>query len=451
MDADEWRARRRAYYAGMYNGVICPYSYALLILILIYSCPRPDTLLLLPLILEANKVEINRKSRESSRLNPNRDAIIKRSRDSYAAKQSASRESNSALDGHRPSCEVPSPNVHGPDGMLSTKDVEMSMQSASHASYSALDDQCPSCEVPSPNVHGLDGGLYQPSTFGLPISVPSTSAGLDAETAYKSFNPTMLGCTTTPSVTCMTSLNIPCSASPPYAPSHNAPSSAFLPIPTKQVSHTSGGLYERVSMSRNKRTQLSQLHDKRLLVLPKVPPCKYCGVYKFYRETAHFCCSAGQVSLASTVLPECLTSLLTGTSDDSKDFQTMICTYNNHLAYISMSIHCDVRYEWRNDGIYTVRVQGQICLFLGDLLPPKQSTKILGMQFYFYDPEHQTMSRSATLPRLRASTLRILVGVMDGCPYSPFLHNLSTLDNLDRYCIVIKTDIYCLHCIVYIG
>ncbi|GAA0171564.1 hypothetical protein LIER_25564 [Lithospermum erythrorhizon] len=115
MDADEWRARRRAYYAGMYNGVICPCSYALLILVLIYSCPCPDAFPVLPLILKANKVQINRKSRERFRLNPNRDAINKRRRDADAAKRLASHANNSALDGHHPSCEVPSPNVRGPD------------------------------------------------------------------------------------------------------------------------------------------------------------------------------------------------------------------------------------------------------------------------------------------------------------------------------------------------
>ncbi|KAG9157405.1 hypothetical protein Leryth_010242 [Lithospermum erythrorhizon] len=104
----------RAYYAGMYNGVICPCSYALLILVLFYSCPRPDAFPLLPLILKANKVQINRKSRERFRLNPNRDGINKRRRDADAAKWLASHASNSALDGHHPSCEVPSPNVHGP-------------------------------------------------------------------------------------------------------------------------------------------------------------------------------------------------------------------------------------------------------------------------------------------------------------------------------------------------
>ncbi|GAA0171999.1 hypothetical protein LIER_25911 [Lithospermum erythrorhizon] len=109
MDADDPKASVLCWY----NGVICPCSYALLILLLIYSCPRPDALPLLPLILKANKVQINRKSCERFHLNPNRDAINKRHRN--AAKRSASHASNSALDGHRPSCEVPSPNVHDPD------------------------------------------------------------------------------------------------------------------------------------------------------------------------------------------------------------------------------------------------------------------------------------------------------------------------------------------------
>ncbi|GAA0185405.1 hypothetical protein LIER_32693 [Lithospermum erythrorhizon] len=65
---------------------------------------------------------------------------------------------------------------------------------------------------------------------------------------------------------------------------------------------------------------------------------------------------------------------------------------------------------------------------------------MVGLQFYFYDPEHQVASRSAAVPRLRTQTIAGLVKVMDASPYSHFLKSLSTLDDLERYCIFPKSD-----------
>ncbi|KAL6579383.1 hypothetical protein OROMI_009599 [Orobanche minor] len=189
-----------------------------------------------------------------------------------------------------------------------------------------------------------------------------------------------------------------------------------------------------------RRLDLSSAPDDRLLILPRVPACRYCAAYKFYRETAHFCCSAGQVSLTPIVLPQYLVSLLTGDDDDPRDFRNMIHTYNNHFAFSSMSMHYDDQFQRRNNGVYTVRVQGQVYHFLGDLLPSGPSAKVSGLQFYIYDPEHQITSRAAAIPRLRSTTLSGLVSTMNASLYSIFLQNLSTLQDLDQYCIVIKTD-----------
>lgn len=181
-------------------------------------------------------------------------------------------------------------------------------------------------------------------------------------------------------------------------------------------------------------------NDPRMLILPNVPSCVYCGALKFYRETINFCCSAGQVSLASVVLPKYLVELLTLNDEASKDFHIMIRTYNNHFAYSTMSIHCDEKLEKRSRGIYTVRAQGQVHHFLNDLCPTDLASQTGGMHFYFYDPAEQIATRTSVLPRLRESTVAGLVKVMQPNPYSCFLKALSTFDNLDNYHIVIKAD-----------
>ncbi|GAA0183240.1 hypothetical protein LIER_30692 [Lithospermum erythrorhizon] len=89
----------------------------------------------------------------------------------------------------------------------------------------------------------------------------------------------------------------------------------------------------------------------------------------------------------------------------------MIRTYNNHLVYSSISIHCDEQFERRNRGIYIVRAQRQLHHFLNDLVPADTSSKVSG-----------------------------LVRVMEPNPYSLFLRSLCILEELERYYIVIKSD-----------
>ncbi|GAA0174231.1 hypothetical protein LIER_27670 [Lithospermum erythrorhizon] len=119
--------------------------------------------------------------------------------------------------------------------------------------------------------------------------------------------------------------------------------------------------------------------DVRILILPKVPPCKYCGAYKFYRETDYICCSKGEIVLAESILPPYLVLLITRTDPKSKEFQSMIKTYNNHFAFTSIGISCDDKYQRRDHGVYTVRVQGQIHHYLNDLIPQDASKNLSGI------------------------------------------------------------------------
>ncbi|GAA0184575.1 hypothetical protein LIER_31863 [Lithospermum erythrorhizon] len=103
-------------------------------------------------------------------------------------------------------------------------------------------------------------------------------------------------------------------------------------------------------------------------------------------------------------------------------------------------MHCDERYEHRDHKIYTVKVQGQVHYFLGDLLPQDNSKKMAGLQFYFSDPEHQVSNQMTALPRLDETVVKGLVLVMEQNSYSSFLKQASMLENIDDYHIIIKSD-----------
>ncbi|GAA0169076.1 hypothetical protein LIER_23633 [Lithospermum erythrorhizon] len=79
------------------------------------------------------------------------------------------------------------------------------------------------------------------------------------------------------------------------------------------------------------------LNGPRTLILPKVSPCKYCGAYRFYRESNSICCSKGEICLAESSLPPYLVDLITSVDVKSKEFQNMIRTYNNHFAFTSIA------------------------------------------------------------------------------------------------------------------
>ncbi|GAA0152381.1 hypothetical protein LIER_43172 [Lithospermum erythrorhizon] len=149
--------------------------------------------------------------------------------------------------------------------------------------------------------------------------------------------------------------------------------------------------------------------DERTIILPKVSPCKYCGAYKFFRETDCICCSKGEITLAESILPSYLVSLITGTDSKSREFQNMIPTYNNHFAFTSIGITGDEQYQLWDHGIYTVRVQGQIHHYLNDLLPQSGSN-------------------------------RLTVKSHGAYPYSTFLRHALELENIEQYHIVIRSD-----------
>ncbi|GAA0158769.1 hypothetical protein LIER_15712 [Lithospermum erythrorhizon] len=73
-------------------------------------------------------------------------------------------------------------------------------------------------------------------------------------------------------------------------------------------------------------------------------------------------------------------------------------------------------------------------------MPQNDLNKLSGIQFYFYDPEHQVSNRLKTLPRLDITIVERLVKLMEPNPYSEFLKHVSSLNNIEEYHIVIRSD-----------
>ncbi|GAA0147726.1 hypothetical protein LIER_36573 [Lithospermum erythrorhizon] len=63
-----------------------------------------------------------------------------------------------------------------------------------------------------------------------------------------------------------------------------------------------------------------------------------------------------------------------------------------------------------------------------------------GVQFYFNDSEHQISNRISAMPRLDASIVKNLLVVLQPNPYADFLKQAPELNDIDQYCIVVRSD-----------
>ncbi|KAL4590785.1 hypothetical protein LXL04_003728 [Taraxacum kok-saghyz] len=171
--------------------------------------------------------------------------------------------------------------------------------------------------------------------------------------------------------------------------------------------------------------------------LPQVKSCTYCGAVKFYSETSNFCCLEGQIVLSNNELPLVMRDLLTSTSKEAKLFRTSIRTYNNHFAFTSLGVRTDNTLTRRNKGIYTFRVQGQMYHFINDLHPT--ATKAKNLQLYFHDTENEIQNRIASTPRLFKELTSKCIDYLQNNPYSKFFRNLSDIQSLDDYKIILRT------------
>ena len=191
---------------------------------------------------------------------------------------------------------------------------------------------------------------------------------------------------------------------------------------------------------RTKKGSFSRLKQipTETLVLPDAPMCQHCSAKRFHLEPPNFCCSGGEVSVVHPVMPYDLFRLYSGTDEDCVHFRKNVRTYNNNLAFSTFAAKYDKDLTKNTKGVYTFRVQGQIYHLLNSLKPNGHPPT--GIQLYFYDQEEELSKRLDASPRLRDSTLKLLMGILEQNPYTKVFKSLRELPNLDDHSIFLNSN-----------
>ena len=93
--------------------------------------------------------------------------------------------------------------------------------------------------------------------------------------------------------------------------------------------------------------------------------CTSCGAKLFAFESALFCCSGGEIIIATNKYPTQLIDLFCSLSETAIHFRQYARLYNNMFAFSSLggSIHARI-YK----GIYVFKLHGQLYHFVLDLI-----------------------------------------------------------------------------------
>ncbi|XP_048502335.1 uncharacterized protein LOC104908470 [Beta vulgaris subsp. vulgaris] len=171
------------------------------------------------------------------------------------------------------------------------------------------------------------------------------------------------------------------------------------------------------------------------LELPAAEHCPKCSAIKFAFESPGFCCSNGEVEIASNSFPSELIRLFTSQDDDFFHFRTYIRLYNNLFAFSSLGGVFDACMQ---KGIYVFKLHGQSYHFIPNLLPNDKRPQFL--QLYFYDAQHESENRLNLFPELRPDVIAILMEVMQYNPYAKFFRSLRELDIVENTQIRLNRD-----------
>ena len=195
---------------------------------------------------------------------------------------------------------------------------------------------------------------------------------------------------------------------------------------------------KRKRVTKRSLSRLDKIAEK-VLPLPYAPPCQYCGAQRFHMEPPNFCCSEGGVSLVSSSMPYDLRRLFTGEDEECEHFRKNARTYNNNVAFTSLDAKYDKELTKNKNGLYTFRVQGQVYHFLEGL--QARDAKASGIQLYFFDTDEELARRVDGSPKLRETTLRLLLRILADNPYAKFFKDLRSVPNLDDHRIVLNCNV----------
>ncbi|XP_027120568.1 uncharacterized protein [Coffea arabica] len=207
-----------------------------------------------------------------------------------------------------------------------------------------------------------------------------------------------------------------------------------LPAVPTQAANTG----KRKRVTKRSLPRLNKIAEK-VLPLPYAPPCQYCGAQQFHMEPPNFCCSEGGVSLVSSSMPYDLRRLFTGEDEECEHFRKNARTYNNNVAFTSLGAKYDKELTKNKNGLYTFRVQGQVYHFLEGL--QARDAKASGIQLYFFDTDEELARRVDGSPKLRETTLRLLLSILADNPYAKFFKDLRSVPNLDDHRIILNCNV----------
>ena len=122
--------------------------------------------------------------------------------------------------------------------------------------------------------------------------------------------------------------------------------------------------------------------------------CKFCKAIKFKGEESGLCCLNGKVKLPDyNKLPDPLKRLINGTHPQSKEFFSLIRTYNSSFQMTSFGTSAPLQQQ---QFISTFKIQGQIYHRGGSLLPlPNEEAQFL--QIYFLGNEEAEIKRRCSI------------------------------------------------------
>lgn len=97
------------------------------------------------------------------------------------------------------------------------------------------------------------------------------------------------------------------------------------------------------------------------------------------------------------------------------------------------------QYMYLGTGIYTFKVDGQICHKLDQLKPGGKGPR--HMQLYFYDNDNSMSHRIKRSPHLDSNLIRAILELLQHNPYVRAFRSLGQMNQLDEYKIELNTSI----------
>ena len=160
--------------------------------------------------------------------------------------------------------------------------------------------------------------------------------------------------------------------------------------------------------------------------------CEFCTAVHFIQEAVapnqerlmfESCCKKGDAHLDPLKgVPPYLRSLYESQSADGQHFRQNIRSYNNALAFTSVSYTKDTRIDF-SMGVQVFSIHGELFHYQGSLIPGSQEAPKFA-QLLFYDPDYATDVRMQRHTQLDQSVLKQLALELLAC--NPFISLYKT-------------------------